>query len=106
MPPMVLLLLLVSREPFITVVRTGPRLSRVAAPRSDESAAKLVVSHRDATLKVIQSKENSTLATPVSFSLDALNLQSLRIALRRIAIWGVGGSLVVHLVLGALSAIV
>lgn len=106
MPPMVLLLSSVTREPFITVVRTGSKLSRVAAPRADERVAKVVAAHRDATLKVIQSKENSVLATPVSFRADILNLQFLRIALRKIAIWGLGGSLVVHLVLAALSAIV
>lgn len=103
---MVLLPLSVTHEPFITVVRTGPKLDRMAAPRVDESAAKLVVAHKDATLRVIQSKENGALATPVSSSGDILNLQFLRIALRRIAMWGLSGSLVVHLILGALSAVV
>lgn len=90
----------------------GPRIvPRSASPpaarleRPPPSERKYVISSSELE-KLIYSKRNAAISSPVARHAGTLNLQFLRKALKRIAIWSIAASLVVHLILGALSAVV
>ncbi len=80
---------------------------RPAPPPPDgTSPGRRVIAQRDDSPQRILSKKNPTSGSPIAATAGSITLKYLQQALWKIVAWSIVASLVVHLVLGALSAVV